>query len=113
MNNEPILHLCESRAWALAQEDGAYAPASLYDEGFIHCSTPAQILEVANRFYPNKNDLLVLVIQPQKLEAELKWEQIDSDIFPHLYGALNLEAVSAAFPLPVDPDGVYRRLPLA
>jgi uncharacterized protein (DUF952 family) len=112
MNIEPILHLCDRKAWWLAQERGVYTPTSLEDEGFIHCSTAAQLLGVANRFYPNRDDLLVLVIQTQKLEAELRWEPVDSDIFPHLYGALNLEAVSAAYPLPLDPDGIYRRLPL-
>ena len=42
-----IYHITSRRAWREAQQRGDYRVASLETEGFIHCSTDAQILPVA------------------------------------------------------------------
>jgi uncharacterized protein (DUF952 family) len=106
-----IVHICERAAWVQAQKSGEYRPASLAMEGFIHASQPAQVLEVANRFYLEKQDLLLLWIDPQRLRPELRYEPADGDLFPHIYGALNLVAVVAVDSFPPDADGVFRQLP--
>jgi len=106
-----LLHICSRQDWAAAQATGRYAPLSLSQEGFIHCSTPAQALSTANRFYAGRHDLLLLYIAPQKLVNELRLEPADDDIFPHIYGYLNLAAVFSVRDFLPDPDGVFRRLP--
>ena len=69
-----------------------------------------QWLATANRFYRGQRDLLLLVIAAARLTAEVRWEDgappaPDGAQFPHLYGALALDAVEAALPLPVAADG--------
>ena len=103
-----LVHLCTRAAWQAAQSQGSYQPASLSAEGFIHLSRPDQILKVANTFYRGLPDAILLWIDPACLIAELRWEPVDADIFPHLYGALNLDAVVAVSKLLPDPDGVFR-----
>ncbi|MGO9605853.1 MAG: DUF952 domain-containing protein [Candidatus Binataceae bacterium] len=44
-----ILHLLKRREWDAAVQRGAYAPSTLSNEGFIHCSTIAQAAETALR----------------------------------------------------------------
>jgi len=90
---------------------GEYRPASLAVEGFIHASLSGQVLGVANRFYPSRQDLLLLWIDPQRLRPELRYEPADGELFPHIYGALNLEAVLAVVSFQPDADGIFRRLP--
>ena len=46
-----ILHIAKREEWEEAVRRGSYAPASLHGEGFIDCSTPAQVIDPANRFY--------------------------------------------------------------
>jgi len=104
-----LVHLCTRAAWQAAQDAGNYQPPSLAAEGFIHLSRPDQILKVANTFYRGLAEAVLLWIDPTRLQAALRWEAVDADLFPHLYGALNLEAVAAINDLIPDQDGVFRR----
>ena len=106
-----ILHVCTRQDWQAAQTGGEYRAASLDAEGFIHCSRPDQVLAVVNQFYSNVPDLTLLWIDPNQLLAELRWESVLDDEYPHIYGPLNLDAVQAVMPLSPDTDGVYRGLP--
>lgn len=105
-----LFHITTADAWAAAQAAGAYRAPSLASHGFIHLSGEAQWLATANRFYRGQRDLLLLVIDPARLTAEVRWEDgvppaPDGAQFPHLYGPLALVAVDAALPLPVADDG--------
>lgn len=110
-NHAPLLHICTHSNWQHAQQHGTYAPASLEEEGFIHCSRPEQLLEVANYFYRQSPPLVVLWIAPSKVNAEIRWEAVGQDNFPHIYGPLNLDAVDATLDFPPEADGVFRVLP--
>ena len=103
-----IVHLCTQDEWTAAQSAGKYRAPSLKNEGFIHCSRPGQILWVANQFYPGATDLVLLWIDPQQLTAKLRWEDSDGGVFPHLYGPLNLDAVTSVTDFVSDSDGVFR-----
>lgn len=54
--------------------DRNLAPDSLAGEGFVHCSTRAQLLATAERYYPGRTDLRVLQLDPNRLVAELRYE---------------------------------------
>ena len=119
--SEAVLHITSSEAWLAAMESGSYAPESLTAEGFIHCSRPSQILDVANAFYRGQRELILLVIDPDLLTGELRWEPPaeahpgghapEGESFPHLYGALNLEAVTRTVRFEPNTDGQFRTLP--
>jgi uncharacterized protein (DUF952 family) len=106
-----IVHICRKGEWESAQQVGTYEADTLNIEGFIHCSRPEQVLKVANTYYAGTDDLVLLWIDPGKLTADLRWEHSDGDVFPHLYGPLNLDAVVAVMDFPSDPDGLFRTLP--
>lgn len=111
-----LFHITTGEAWAAAQATGAYRAPSLATHGFIHLSSAAQWLATANRFYRGQPDLLLLVIDPMRLTAEVRWEDgvppaADGAQFPHLYGALEVAAVVAAVPLPVATDGTISQPP--
>jgi uncharacterized protein (DUF952 family) len=100
-----IYHLTDAEKWRLAQNLGTYRAISLEKQGFIHCCTQSQIIPIANTFYSDASQLLVLTIDSTQLESTLKWEapshpttnhrvdSLDSQIFPHVYGPINLDAV--------------------
>jgi uncharacterized protein (DUF952 family) len=110
METDFILHICPARDWETAQRLGEYCPASLELEGFIHFSRREQVLRVANHFYRGHQELVLLWVDPSRLSASLLWEPVGGDTFPHLYGPLNLDAVSAVTPFPCDNHGVFHRL---
>jgi uncharacterized protein (DUF952 family)/RimJ/RimL family protein N-acetyltransferase len=106
-----IVHLCPEAAWAEACEMGCYRAVSLEKEGFIHFSRPSQMLQVANAFYAGQPDMALLWLDPALLHAELRWEMVESQSFPHLYGEVNLDAVVAVRPFPIDSQGTFQFLP--
>ena len=73
-----------------------YSPSSFAKEGFIHCCSADQLEGVLHRYFSGKIDLLLLKIDPEKLSAELKYEpSTNQELFAHIYGHLNKEAVIA------------------
>jgi len=111
-----ILHLTSKTSWFAAAKDGQYAPDSLSAEGFIHCSTVSQIVGVANTFYRGQRGLVLLVVDPSRLTAELKWEPPaepeptharEGELFPHLYGPLKADAVVKVIPFEPEPNGLF------
>ena len=113
-----IYHIIPSSDWKSAQEKGEYRAASLETEGFIHCSTAKQAAPVANAFYAAQKELLLLVIDFEKLTSPLRWdppahptpESAPASLhgkFPHIYGALNLNAVIEVHTFEPDITGVF------
>lgn len=118
-----IYHIITAQDWHAAQQAGTYQPDSLNSEGFIHFSTRDQVARVANAFYRGVPDLLLLMVDETALVAELRWEAPappnpdaapvgpDAELFPHLYGPLNLDAVQQVLPYARGADGVFAAPP--
>ena len=109
-----IYHITPHTDWESAQQKGEYRAESLAIEGFIHCSTEEQAAPVANAFYPAQKGLLLLVIDSARLKSKLQYdppahptpESAPASLhgeFPHIYGALNLDAVIETCEF--EPDG--------
>ena len=75
-----IYHLTSRQAWVEAQSRGEYRAESLETEGFIHCSTLPQVLKSANKFFGGQTGLLLLWIDSEKVESEIKYELAAGDI---------------------------------
>jgi uncharacterized protein (DUF952 family) len=88
-----IYHLVLRRVWE-KNADRPYRADSLASEGFIHCSFDEQLAWVANRFYADAEDLLLLHIDVERLTSPLREEPCETgEIFPHIHGPLNRDAV--------------------
>jgi uncharacterized protein (DUF952 family) len=108
---ECILHATSRTAWSDAQKNGEYAADSLAGQGFIHCSKMRQILRVANLVYANQHGLVLLVIDPALLSSELRWEpgvDLAIQLFPHIYGPINLDAVVDVLTFEPGMDGRFQ-----
>ena len=103
-----IFHITTAPEWEAARRAGTYRAPSLDTEGFIHCSLPTQVNHVADWFYRDIPDLVLLCIDPALLTSELRWEP-SSDAFagefPHVYGPIPLRAVRAVVPWVRGDDG--------
>ncbi|MEI9953127.1 MAG: DUF952 domain-containing protein [Pseudomonadota bacterium] len=102
-----VFHITERGAFAAALESGAYEAESLQAEGFIHCSTRAQVLRSAARFFGGKSGLVLLCVDAERLGTSLRYEAADGEAFPHCYGAIPLEAIPAVIDFPCRPDGSF------
>jgi len=104
-----ILHISRKEAWEQAVSAGGYQGDTLASEGFIHCSTPDQIVAVANRFYRGQTGLALLVIDRARVQAPVRDENLEGGetLFPHIYGPLNLDAVVDVLDFPPRADGGF------
>ena len=112
-----IFHITTRAEWDKAQAGGAYRAASLDAEGFIHCSTRDQVAWVAETRFRGRAGLILLSIDTDKVGAEIRYENLEGgrELFPHIYGELNADAVVRAaefkvpeggdFALPLDSEG--------
>lgn len=94
--------------WSAAQAAGRFDGSAVdHQDGYIHFSTAAQASETARRYFAGQADLVVLEIEGDDLGDALKWEPSrGGDLFPHLYGALDVGAVLAVHEAPPGADGV-------
>jgi uncharacterized protein (DUF952 family) len=113
-----IYHIAARADWEQARRDGEYttstAGRTLADEGFIHASQAAQVAGVANMFYRDSpDDLVVLVIDTGLVRASVRYEDVPGAgaPFPHIYGPLNTDAVVDAIPLSPGPGGEFTFTP--
>lgn len=105
-----LLHITTRPAWLAARAAGRYVADSLATEGFLHCSRPLQVVRVANNLFRGQKNLVLLVIDPDRLTSALQWEPAadqPDEIFPHIYGPLNLEAVVGVLPFERDEAGFH------
>ena len=112
-----ILHLLSRKSWIEAQEVGQLIAPSVAIEGFAHCSTEHQMVDVANKYYRGTRDMVLLNIDPDKLTSPLKFEppaHLDGSpalphepLFPHIYGPINLGAVSEVIDFPCNEEGLF------
>ncbi|MDP1546690.1 MAG: DUF952 domain-containing protein [Anaerolineales bacterium] len=112
-----IYHITSKQEWASAQQNGEYTAPSLGTEGFIHCSTAAQVVHVANAFYRGRTDLVLLKLAEDRIKSQVKWEApagppapgiSESDSFPHIYGTINLDAVITVLDITTPLDAGFQ-----
>jgi uncharacterized protein (DUF952 family) len=106
-----LYHLALAPEWERARHAGSYDRStidrSLAEEGFIHCSFAEQVQATADRFYRGRDDVVLLRIDPHRLDAPIREEVAPGtgQAFPHVYGPIDVVAVVAADPVPVGADG--------
>lgn len=109
-----VYRIIGEQEWATAQSAGEFVPDRFGEEGFVHLSGKDQVLRPANLLYKGRADLSLLVIDVSQLKAELVYEpgsHGETELFPHLYGHLNVDAVIDVIDFPSEPDGSFQ-LPL-
>jgi len=100
-NPSPIYKILSVADWAAAQRAGRFdGSADDRRDGFIHFSDRDTVIGTARKYFAGQSDLVLLAVDPAAL-ADLRWERSRDDaLFPHLYGPLELAAVTWADRLP-------------
>jgi len=112
---EPVYKLLAAREWADARARGRFDGSAVdVRDGYIHLSARDQVVETAARHFAGATDLVLLTVDPLRLGDTLRWEASRGGaLFPHVYGPLPLDAVTAVGALragvPV-PEAVARVL---
>lgn len=113
-----ICHITTRKAWEAARDSGLFQSPEFDDFGFIHCSTPEQVLLVANAFFAGRSGLVMLIVDPARLQSPVRWEPPHSTgrlpqftqgaVFPHVYGPINVDAVVRTVELVPGEGGTFK-----
>ena len=107
-----IFHITQREAWAKREEESAvefYRPEEFPLEGFIHCSTRDQVIKVADTRFRGQSGLLLLSLDTNKVKAEIRYENLEGgqEMFPHIYGEINTDAVVQVAEFEPGVDGYF------
>ena len=108
-----IYHITRKTDWKTALATGSYAADSLAIEGYIHCSTAEQVIATANRLFRGRRDLVLLCVETNGVKAEIRYENLEggTNLFPHVYGALEVASVLAVHDFPLQENGRFELPP--
>lgn len=102
----------ETRArWHENANKGVYFGSQLdKSDGFIHLSTLGQVAQTFALYFQGVSDLIIVEIDADFFGENIKWEKSrNGELFPHLYGILEMEAVRKIHE--VEYNGDNMRLP--
>jgi uncharacterized protein (DUF952 family) len=101
-------HLSPAEVWEPQAFGPSYRPERFAEEGFIHCTdTLEELVAVGNRYYrTDPRDFLVLAIDCVQVTASVVYED-ERQIFPHIYGPLNTDAVLSVQRVVRAADGAF------
>jgi uncharacterized protein (DUF952 family) len=104
-----IYKICPAPAWREAERQGVYrGSADDARDGFIHFSTASQVPETARKHFLGQRALFLVEVDGDALGEALRWEPSRNDeLFPHLYGELDLGAVISIINLNTRADGSH------
>lgn len=107
---EPIYKICVRSEWDAAEKAGVFQGTQIdLADGYIHFSTAAQVHETARRHFSGRDGLVLVAVDPRQLGNALKYEPSrGGDLFPHLYGTLDVSSVLWVRALPLAPDGTHQ-----
>ena len=98
-----LYKIMSKQEWEKAQAQGIYEGSEVdRKDGFIHLSAAHQVRATAQKHFSGKTDLVLISVAQENLGPSLKWKASrGGDLFPHIYGPLQLNAMSEAVPLPL------------
>ena len=104
-----IYKICPASAWREAERQGVYrGSADDIRDGFIHFSAASQVEGTAKKHFAGQTGLFLIAVDADRLGDALRWERSRNDeLFPHLYGELDLGAVTAILDLRARSDGYH------
>lgn len=104
-----IFHITAREAWERARPAGTYRPEAFAADGFIHCSTREQVVRVADARFRGTRGLVLLCIDTDRVAAEIVYENLEGgrELFPHVYGGLNADAVAEVLGFEPGADGRF------
>src|SRR3954447_16476843 len=103
-----IFHIATLADWKDAEASGSYTMSplgrTLEQEGYIHAARHDQVPTVRDRHYADVTEpLVVLEVETDLLDAEVRDERVGEEVFPHVYGPIPASAVVAWRPARLPP----------
>ena len=92
-----VFKILTKEEWSDASKLGYVKTNIDENDGFIHFSTSKQLAKTLHLYFDNIDEVVLLQINEEKIQANLVYEEPDSNNrggkFPHLYGKLSTKDI--------------------
>ncbi len=100
--------------WEIAETSGLIITALDQKDGFVHLSTASQLSATLALYFSQEDTIVLLQLDSSKIKNNLRYEESipagnRKGAFPHYYGDLNIDTISAtwnlnraAFEIPIE-----------
>ena len=106
---QPVYKICPEAALQERRCGRFEGSADDARDGFIHLSAASQVAGTLAKYFAGQRGLVLLAVDPERLGERLRLETSrGGELFPHLYGPLELEHVISVEPLTLQEDGSHR-----
>jgi uncharacterized protein (DUF952 family) len=87
-----------------------YVPEPFALEGFIHTTEGREAVSITlTKYYKSSAEpWVVLYINQDRVTAPIRYDD-PAEVFPHIYGPLNRDAIIAVMDIDRAPDGTFMR----
>lgn len=87
-----IYKVLDNSEWEKARSAGLFSGSPIdIEDGYIHFSTASQVVETVAKHFHGQTNLVLVTVDAEDLGDTLKWEPSrGGDLFPHLYGSLDV-----------------------
>ena len=104
-------HLVAREVWVAQRDNEVYVPEAFDADRFVHCTDgEANVIDTANRYYrEDSRDYVLLSIDTDALASPVRYEDA-SRMFPHVYGPIEIGAVTAVRCVERDSAGRFLRI---
>ncbi len=109
MTDKLIYKIATQQQWSDAEKSGVFEGAPIdIEDGYIHFSTAETVRETAAKHFMGQDDLMLVAVDEAKLGEALVYEvSRGNQLFPHLYGKLDLEHVVWVQALPLGENALH------
>lgn len=108
MDYDLLFTLIPKTSWRTATNEGVFAPESLASQGYIRCIPDKELENYANTQFDGIDELLLIVIDPLRIQVPIKHETIKDTRFALIYGSLKLDAIIEKIDLFRDKKNKFR-----
>jgi hypothetical protein len=101
-------HLVPQKYFDARDPNADYVPRDFARDGFIHCTDGAEeMARTANRYYKSNTEAhYYLYIDKARVRAPIRYDDA-ARVYPHIYGALNRDAILAVRVARRKSDGTF------
>lgn len=103
-------HACPRAHFDSLDPSEPYIPPDFEQDGFVHCTDGAEALSIVltGHYGGEPGEWVVLYLDADRITSPVRYDDA-AEVFPHVYGPINRDAIFAVKPIERASDGTFLR----
>ncbi|MCP9292741.1 DUF952 domain-containing protein [Gracilimonas sediminicola] len=93
--------------WKNVSDNGSFSPDSIEEAGYVRSFTGEHAEKVINHYFEGEEKLLLIVLDPLRIQTPIKHIEEDGFSFTAIQGAVSIDAIIDKIKLSSDKKGKF------